>query len=313
MSALDEVRAMMIFARVVEEGGFSAAARKMGLSRAAISHQIRQLEAKLGVPLLRRSTRNFSLTDAGTRYYDSCRTITLEAEAARKRVEELRDEPVGKVSITSSVHLGTMRIVPILDQFRQTYPGVAIDVHLTDEVVDLIGQGIDIGIRSGPLKSSDLKSFKLYQTRRIITASKSYIDRAGLPETPDALAEHEWVMYNRVPETLSLSCDGVEKRVRVSGNVRVDNATARLQFVRGGHGLAIVPLCDIEQEIRNGDLIRVLPECALQDLEVYAVYPSGVTRSAKVQSLLEFMRRALRDVDISRNDAGGGESHIDQF
>lgn len=312
MSALDEVRAMMIFARVVEEGGFSAAGRKMGLSRAAISHQIRQLEAKLGVPLLRRSTRNFSLTDAGTRYYDSCRTISLEAEAARKRVEEMRDEPVGKISITSSVHLGTLRIVPILNQFRQTYPGVAIDVHLSDDIVDLIGQGIDIGIRSGPLKSSDLKSFKLYQTHRVIVASKTYINRAGTPQTPDALAEHEWVMYSRVPETLSLRCEGVEKTVRISGNVRVDNATARLQFVRGGHGLAIVPLCDVHQEIKNGDLVWVLPECSLPDLEVYAVYPSGVTRSAKVQSLLEFMRRALRDVDISRNDRLGGDSHIDQ-
>lgn len=300
MSALDEVRAMMIFARVVEEGSFSAAARKMGLSRAAISHQIRQLEAKLGVPLLRRSTRKFSLTDAGTRYYDSCRTIALEAEAARQRVAELRDTPVGKISITSSVHLGTLRIVPILDRFRQTYPAVAIDVHLTDEIVDLIGQGIDIGIRSGPLKSSDLKSFKLYRTHRIIAASPDYIARAGMPESPEQLAEHEWVMYSRVPETLALQCDGTERRVRVSGNVRVDNATARLQFLRGGHGLAVVPLCDVQDDIDKGDLVRVLPDCKLPDLEVYAVYPAGITRSAKVQSLLEFMRREMRDVDISR-------------
>lgn len=301
MSALDEVRAMMIFARVVEEGGFSAAARKMGLSRAAISHQIRQLEAKLGVPLLRRSTRTFSLTDAGTRYYDSCRTITLEAEAARKRVEELRDDPVGKISITSSVHLGTLRIVPILDRFRQAYPGIALDVHLSDEVVDLIGQGIDIGIRSGPLKNSDLKSFKLYQTHRIIAASPAYLARAGAPDTPEKLADHEWIMYSRVPETLQLTCNHQERRVRVSGNVRVDNATARLQFLRGGHGLAVVPLCDIQDEIKTGDLVRVLPACLLPDLEIYAVFAAGVTRSAKVQSLLEFMRRELRDVDILRN------------
>jgi DNA-binding transcriptional LysR family regulator len=301
MSALDEVRAMMIFARVVEEGGFSAAARKMGLSRAAISHQIRQLEAKLGVPLLRRSTRTFSITDAGARYYDSCRTIMLEAEAARKRVEELRDEPVGKISITSSVHLGNMRIVPILDRFRQAYPGVAIDVHLSDEVVDLIGMGIDIGIRSGPLKNSDLKSFKLYQTRRIVCASPMYLDRAGHPEKIDDLASHEWVMYSRVPETLTLMCDGAEQKVRVKGNVRVDNATARLQFLRGGHGLAVVPLCDVHDDLTTGKLISVLPRCSLPDLQIYAVYPAGVTRSAKVQSLLEFMRRELRDIDISRN------------
>ncbi len=301
MSALDEVRAMMIFARVVEDGGFSAAARKMGLSRAAVSHQIRQLEAKLGVPLLRRSTRNFSLTDAGTRYYDSCRTIALEAEAARKRVEVMRDEPVGKISITSSVHLGTLRIVPILDRFRQTYPGVAIDVHLSDEVVDLIGRGIDIGIRSGPLKSSDLKSFKLYQTHRIIAASAGYVARVGLPATPEQLADHDWVMYSRVPETLRLTFDDQEKSIRVSGSVRVDNATARLQFLRGGHGLAVVPFCDIADEIARGDLVHVLPNCKLPDLEVFAVFPAGVTRSAKIQSLLDFMRRELRDIDIGRN------------
>ncbi|KJE35408.1 LysR family transcriptional regulator [Thalassospira sp. HJ] len=301
MSALDEVRAMMIFARVVDEGGFSAAARKMGLSRAAISHQIRQLEAKLGVPLLRRSTRTFSLTDAGARYYDSCRTITLEAEAARKRVEELRDEPVGKISITSSVHLGNLRIVPILNRFRQTYPDVAIDVHLSDEVVDLIKLGIDIGIRSGPLKSSDLKSFKLYQTRRIICASPAYLERVGAPETVDELASHDWVMYSRVPETLTLMCDGAEQKVRVKGNVRVDNATARLQFMRGGHGLSVVPLCDIQDEIRDGRLVWVLPDCRLPDLEIYAVFAAGVTRSAKIQSLLEFMRNDMRDIDISRN------------
>ena len=301
MSALDEVRAMMIFARVVEEGGFSAAARKMGLSRAAISHQIRQLEAKLGVPLLRRSTRTFSITDAGARYYDSCRTIMLEAEAARKRVEELRDEPVGKISITSSVHLGTLRIVPILNRFRQQYPGVAIDVHLSDDVVDLIGMGIDIGIRSGPLKSSELKSFKLYQTRRIVAASPEYLARAGCPGSIEELANHEWVMYSRMPETLAMMCDGSEQKVRVNGNVRVDNATARLQFLRGGHGLAVVPFCDVQDEVTKGDLVWVLPDCTLPDLQVYAVYPTGVTRSAKVQSLLEFMRRELRDIDISRN------------
>lgn len=312
MSALDEVRAMMVFARVVEEGGFSAAARTMGLSRAAISHQIRQLEAKLGVPLLRRSTRNFSLTDAGTRYYDSCRTIAIEAEAARKRVEELRDEPVGRVSVTCSIHLGNLRIVPILDRFRQAYPNIALDVHLTDEVVDVIGQGIDIAIRSGPLKDSELKSLKLYQTHRVIVASSGYFNRVDQPTTPEDLVDHDWVMYSRVPETLKLVCNGQEKQVRVSGNVRVDNATARLQFLRGGHGLAVVPLCDVQGELQSGDLVRILPDYRLNDLEIYAVFAAGVSRSAKIKSLLEYMRHDLRGIDISRNDGLDGDSHIDQ-
>ena len=301
MSALDEVRAMMIFARVVEEGGFSAAARKMGLSRAAISHQIRQLEAKLGVPLLRRSTRTFSLTDAGARYYDSCRTITLEAEAARKRVEELRDEPVGKISLSCSVHMGNLRIVPILSRFRQTYPGVALDVRLTDEVVDLIGQGIDIAIRSGPLRSSELKSIRLYETRRVIVASQQYVAAFGIPDQPEDLTDHNWVMYSRVPETLRLAQGDQERKIPVSGSVQVDSATARLQFLRDGHGMAVVPFSDVADDIENGDLMRILPDWNLPDLSVYAVYSGDVMRSSKVKTLLDFLRAQLADIDESRH------------
>ena len=301
MSALDEVRAMMIFARVVEEGGFSAAARKMGLSRAAISHQIRQLEAKLGVPLLRRSTRTFSLTDAGARYYDSCRTITLEAEAARKRVEELRDEPVGKISLSCSVHMGNLRTVPILSRFRQTYPGVALDVRLTDEVVDLIGQGIDIAIRSGPLRSSELKSIRLYETRRVIVASQQYVAAFGIPDQPEDLTDHNWVMYSRVPETLRLAQGDQERKIPVSGSVQVDSATARLQFLRDGHGMAVVPFSDVADDIANGDLMRVLPDWSLPDLSVYAVYSGDVMRSSKVKTLLDFLRAQLADIDESRH------------
>ena len=301
MSALDEVRAMMIFARVVEEGGFSAAARKMGLSRAAISHQIRQLEAKLGVPLLRRSTRTFSLTDAGARYYDSCRTITLEAEAARKRVEELRDEPVGKISLSCSIHMGNLRIVPILSRFRQTYPGVALDVRLTDEVVDLIGQGIDIAIRSGPLRSSELKSIRLYETRRVIVASQQYVAAFGIPDQPEDLTDHNWVMYSRVPETLRLAQGDQERKIPVSGSVQVDSATARLQFLRDGHGMAVAPFSDVADDIANGDLMRILPDWNLPDLSVYAVYSGDVMRSSKVKTLLDFVRAQLADIDESRH------------
>ncbi|WP_244271277.1 LysR family transcriptional regulator [Thalassospira sp. GB04J01] len=292
---------MMIFARVVEEGGFSAAARKMGLSRAAISHQIRQLEAKLGVPLLRRSTRTFSLTDAGTRYYDSCRTITLEAEAARKRVEELRDEPVGKISLSCSIHMGNLRIVPILSRFRQTYPGVALDVRLTDEVVDLIGQGIDIAIRSGPLRSSELKSIRLYETRRVIVASQQYVAAFGTPDQPEDLTDHNWVMYSRVPETLPLAQGDQERKIPVSGSVQVDSATARLQFLRDGHGIAVVPFSDVADDIANGDLMRILPDWNLPDLSVYAVYSGDVMRSSKVKTLLDFLRAQLTDIDESRH------------
>lgn len=302
----------MVFAHVVEQGGFSAAAREMGLSRAAISHQIRQLEAKLGVPLLRRSTRNFSLTDAGARYYDSCRTISLEAEAARKRVEALRDDPVGKVSLTCSIHLGTTRIVPLLSRFRQEFPDVSVDIKLSDNVVDVIGQGIDIAIRSGPLRDSELKAVKLFRASRLIVASKAYIDQHGRPETPADLGRYDWVLYRQVPENLILQSGDEIQKVRVSGKVRVDNAAARLCFLHDGHGLAIVPRYDVQEHLKSGKLAHILPDWTLPDLEVFAVFPADVTRSSKVKALLDYFRRHLALIDESRQTAIANISHVDQ-
>ena len=197
--------------------------------------------------------------------------------------------------------MGNLRIVPILSRFRQTYPGVALDVRLTDEVVDLIGQGIDIAIRSGPLRSSELKSIRLYETRRVIVASQQYVAAFGIPDQPEDLTDHNWVMYSRVPETLRLAQGDQERKIPVSGSVQVDSATARLQFLRDGHGMAVVPFSDVADDIANGDLMRVLPDWSLPDLSVYAVYSGDVMRSSKVKTLLDFLRAQLADIDESRH------------
>ncbi|WP_240626324.1 substrate binding domain-containing protein [Thalassospira lohafexi] len=208
---------------------------------------------------------------------------------------------MGKISLSCSVHMGNLRIVPILSRFRQTYPGVALDVRLTDEVVDLIGQGIDIAIRSGPLRSSELKSIRLYETRRVIVASQQYVAAFGIPDQPEDLTDHNWVMYSRVPETLRLAQGDQERKVPVSGSVQVDSATARLQFLRDGHGMAVVPFSDVADDISNGDLMRILPDWNLPDLSVYAVYSGDVMRSSKVKTLLDFLRAQLADIDESRH------------
>ena len=289
---MDDLRGMIIFARVVESGSFAEAARRLGLGRAAISHQIKQLEERLGIRLLHRSTRSLSLTHAGEDYYQSCKRITEEAEAATRRIQSLSDEPVGRISLTCSTNFGLKRIVPLLNQFRDLYPKIELDVELTDELTNLVQGGYDIAIRSGPLLDSDMMSKKICSTRRRICAAPSYLERAGTPTAPEDLISHDWVTYSRHSGVLSLTREGRTYKVRITGPVRTNNAGARLQFVLGGHGLGLLPEHEF-WEYPKGDLVILLPEYEMAPLDLYAVYPPGAASTLKVRMLIDYLAEQL--------------------
>ncbi|MFD2205836.1 LysR family transcriptional regulator [Kiloniella antarctica] len=289
---MDDLRGMIIFARVVESGSFAEAARRLGLGRAAISHQIKQLEERLGIRLLHRSTRSLSLTHAGEDYYQSCKLITEEAEAATRRIQSLSDEPVGRISLTCSTNFGLKRIVPLLSKFRHLYPKIELDVELTDELTNLVQGGYDIAIRSGPLLDSDMMSKKICSTRRRICAAPSYLEMAGTPTAPEDLASHNWVTYSRHSGVLSLTRDERSYKVRISGPVRTNNAGARLQFVLEGHGLGLLPEHEF-WESPKGDLIMLLPEYEMAPLDLYAVYPPGAASTLKVRMLIDYLAEQL--------------------
>ncbi|WP_421784161.1 LysR family transcriptional regulator [Kiloniella litopenaei] len=289
---MDDLRGMITFARVVESGSFAAAARKLDLGRAAVSHQIKLLEERLGARLLHRSTRSLSLTSAGEEYYQTCKLISEEAEAATRRIQNLSDQPVGRISLTCSTNFGLKRIVPLLSQFRQNYPGIELDVELTDEITNLIQGGYDIAIRSGPLDDSDMMSKKICSTVRRICAAPKYLQNRSKPETPEDLAAHDWVTYSRHSGLITLRKDDRRYTVRIKGPVHTNNAGARLEFILQSHGLGLLPEHDINDQTA-GTLEILLPDYSIPTLDLYAVYPRGAASSLKVRMLIDFLAEKL--------------------
>ncbi|KLN61667.1 transcriptional regulator [Kiloniella spongiae] len=289
---MDDLRGMITFARVVESGSFAAAARKLDVGRAAVSHQIKLLEERLGTRLLHRSTRSLSLTSAGQDYYQSCKLISEEAEAATRRIQSLSDQPVGRISLTCSTNFGLKRIVPLLSQFRLTYPGIELDIELTDDITNLIEGGYDIAIRSGPLDDSDMMSKKICSTVRRICAAPSYLTGKPKPSTPEDLASHDWVTYSRHSGLLSLTKDNRQYKVRIQGPVHTNNAGARLEFILGGHGLGLLPEHDIKDQ-PDDSLEILLPDYNIPTLDLFAVYPRGAASSLKVRMLIDYLAEQL--------------------
>ena len=289
---MEDLRGMAIFARVVDAGSFAAAARQLNLTRAAVSHQIRQLEARLDSRLLYRSTRRLSLTEPGRSYYESCRIILDEAAAAEQRLNSLKDEPVGKIAVACSTNFGLRRLVPLLSRFRQQFPAIEFSVDLSDEFVDLVAGGYDIALRSGPLPDSDLMARKLCSTARLICASPGYLEKRGTPETPSDLAAHDWVTYSRRSGLTTLTRNGREYRIRMSGAVHTNNAAARRQFVLDGHGLGLLPEHEFD-DLPDGTLVRLLQAYEPPALDLFAVYQPGGASTMKIRRLLDFMTDEL--------------------
>ncbi len=285
---LDDVRGMVVFAKVVEAGSFAEAARRLKVSRAAISQHIKQIETRLGARLLHRSTRSLSLTDVGAEYYQSCKIIAEEAISANQRVQSQKDEPIGRISITCSANFGLKRIVPLLSDFRMRHPKVELDVELTDEIINLVEGGYDLAIRAGPLPNSEMMARKLCTTARKICASPNYLETHGMPRTPEELSSHSWVTYSRHPAHLNLSKDGREYRLKVSGPVGTNNAGARLQFVLAGHGLGLLPAHEVS-EYSETQLCILLANYEIPSLDLFAVYPPGAASTLKVRMLIDYL------------------------
>ncbi|OCH16731.1 transcriptional regulator [Aliivibrio sp. 1S165] len=287
--SFEQLKSMVVFTHVVDQGSFSAAAKQLELSRTVVSYHIKKLETNLGVTLINRSTRSLSLTDAGIEFYSSCRLISDQAQFANQKMENYKNEPEGVLKITCPVNMGLQVIVPALNVFKAQFPKIELDLILSDEVVNIIQEGIDLAIRGAALPDSGLKARKLSSLPTCLCASPSYLTRCGKPLTPAELEQHNWVMYKLGSPTLDLTKGTRSYRIKMSGDITTNNAAARTAFVEGGHGLGRIPVYDAMPKIKEGTLQTVLDEYELADIEVYGVYPPGATDSKKVRLLLDFL------------------------
>ncbi|OKY27358.1 LysR family transcriptional regulator [Thalassotalea sp. PP2-459] len=288
--SFEKLKSMVVFAQVVEQGTLSGAAKRIGLSRAVVSYHIKKLEAQLGIKLINRSTRTLSLTEAGRDYYQHCSVIAEQASAANQQIENLKNNPTGLLKITCPVNVGLQTIVPALNEFRHRYPNIELDIMLTDEVVNIIKEGIDLAIRGAPLSDSGLQATKLSTLKTCLCGSPEYFKKHPKPQHPTDLNQHQWVIYKLTSGTLELTKGTRSFSIEMKGNIQTNNAAARTAFVEGGHGLGRIPIYDANPKIKQGSLISVLDDYVMKDINVYGVFPPGAAESKKLRLLIDFLK-----------------------
>jgi DNA-binding transcriptional LysR family regulator len=288
--SFEQLKSMVVFAQVIEQGSLSAAAKHLGLSRAVVSYHLKKLEAQLEVKLLNRSTRSINLTEAGQAYYERCRIIAEQASAANQQIENLKNEPVGLLKITCPVNIGLQTVVPALNEFKKIYPKIELDVMLTDEVVNIMKEGIDLAIRGAPLPDSGLQASKLATLQTCLCAAPEYLLQYGRPKNPADLSHHQWVIYKLTSGVVTLNKGIRWLSVSTKGSIKTNNAAARTAFVEAGHGLGRIPTYDAWPKVKAGTLETVLDDYKLSDINLYGVFPPGTANSKKLRLLLNFLK-----------------------
>ncbi len=282
--------AIPVFVAVVENGGFSAAARTLGISKSAVSKRINQLEKHLGVRLLHRTTRKLSLTEAGERYFEHAAQALTAAGQAEDAVTELQGEPQGNLKISAPMSFGRLHVAPLVPKFLKRCPKLQIDLVMDDRKVDLVAGGFDVAIRAGNLPASTLIARKLAPVRQVLCASPDYIDRYGLPGTPAELSGHNCVLYSYSSDANEWTLIGESgpETVTVSGSYQVNNSEALLEALREGVGIGRLPTFVAGPDLKTGPLVKLFESHSLPAFTLYAVFPERQYLPAKVRAFLDF-------------------------
>lgn len=288
---------MNVFVRVVEDGGYTAAAKNCGMTPSAVSKLVSRLENRLGTRLLNRSTRRQLLTPEGAAFYERSLAILTALDEAELEAAA-GSAPQGIVRVNCNVDIGRLYLLPLLKTFLRDHPGISVEVFLSDEVVDLISARADVAIRSGPLKSSSLIARRLGETRGLIVASPAYLAACGIPKIPADLANHNCLGFTfgqPLMEWSFVSADGLTP-VSVTGNARVSDGNGVRELAILGLGLARVGFCQVEQDLADGRLLPVLEDfMPLAKTEVHAVYVGqGGKLPTRVKAFMDFLAVNLK-------------------
>lgn len=295
---MDLLRAMVTFVRVAEAGSLSAAGRDLGVSQPAVSQQVLALERHLNVRLINRTTRQLTLTEAGSDYYRKAQTIIDAVHEAGEAAAGLATNLAGHLRVHAPVGFGQSYIADIAIAFQQRHPDVVIELILDDKFVDLTAGAVDVAIRFGNLASSRLIARRLGTLRRILVASPAYITANGSPETPDALSLHRQVQFNGAYDGSLMPLIGPSGPVMVPVRpvFMANNAFALTKALNAGVGLGAAQLPQIHAELNEGALVRVMSDYEYASLDAHAVYPSRRFIPSKVRAFIEFLERALKEI-----------------
>jgi DNA-binding transcriptional LysR family regulator len=296
---MDRLAAMETFVRVVETGSFSAAARQLRVGQPAVSKTVAQLEDRLGVQLLVRSTQGLTPTESGQSFYDRAKRAIEEADEAELAARGASASLSGVLRISAAVTFARLHVMPKLAAFLAEHPALEMDVLLDDRDVDLIESGVDVALRMGSLTDSGLVARKIGQSPRRVVGAPSYFERHGEPKSPADLAEHQAIVYDvRGGGTVWMfTRGGTESSVTVNGRLRVTAAEGVREAVLAGAGLAVASEWMFAPELKSGLVRAVLHEWTLQPIELWAVFPTGRRASAKARAFVSFIEEALAASD----------------
>lgn len=293
---MDKFQEMAVFVGVVDAGSFVGASEALEMSKPAVSRHVAELEARLGTRLLHRTTRRVSLTEEGEVFYTRCRELLEQVGEAEAEITSRAGEATGQLKLSVPVAFGQLHLAPLWARFMARHPKLRLDLTLTERVVDLVEEGIDMAVRIARLPASSLISRKLASTRLVVCATPRYLKRHGMPRHPSDLAAHQVIGYSLLSSGENWEFEGPEGRVVVPVSPRLrsnSGDTGRAMALAHG-GLILEPSFLVGADLQSGALVEVMPAYRSIELGVYAVYPSRKFVAPKVRLLIDFLAEAFR-------------------
>lgn len=295
---MDRLTEMEAFATVVDQGGFTDAARKLGISKSAVSKHVSSLESRLGARLLNRTTRRVIPTEIGLAYYDRAQKVLNDAGEADAMVSAMQAAPSGLLRISVATDFGVNHVSPVLGQFLQKYPDITVNMVLNNRYVELISEGFDLAVRIGELDDSSLRARKLTETTKRLVGAPSYFAAYGRPQRIDDLNEHKLLHFTNQSNgnVWKLTAPSGEKRqVRSAGWLTVNDGQSLLNAAVAGLGIAYLPSFLYHEKMAEGQIEDAIPDLPVERLGVYAVYPPGRYIQPKVRAMIDFLAEAFKD------------------
>jgi len=282
-----DLNEMAVFAKVVDTGSFTKAADKLGLPKSTVSRKVSQLEERLGVRLLNRTTRALKPTETGKAYYFHCAKMVEEADDANGIVTNMQAEPTGKLRVSAPLAFGEPFLQELLEAFLSEHPQISIELMLDNRNVDLVEDEYDVAFRVGPLADSSLVARGLGNAQMIICASPAYLEKHGVPRNPQELHEHSIVRHPTAPWEMQ-GPDGVEM-LEFKSRLTINDMSLIKKMLKRGMGVGLVPGALAVEEFREGELVPLLLDFPIVERMMYLVYPSRKQPPSKLVSFIDFV------------------------
>jgi DNA-binding transcriptional LysR family regulator len=288
---MDKFLEMRVYTQVVEAGSFIGATQRLSMSKAAVSRYVSELEARLGVRLLNRTTRRLSLTEDGALFYQRCKEVLAALASAEGEVASRSEQAIGQLKLNVPVSFGILHLARVWPAFKAAHPQITFDVTLSDRIVDIVDEGFDLAIRISQLPNSSLISRQLASTRIVMCASPGYLAKAGTPTHPSEIADHAVIAYSHWAARDEWEFSGPSGRVRVKTTpyLRTNNGDTCRTAALMDQGIILQPTFMVGEDLAAGRLVEICPAFQMPAMGVYAVYSSRLHQLPKVRLLIDFL------------------------